>query len=306
VADVTIGEIICLNCASIIVDKIPEDISGYGQFGALGEYAVRKSGTSSLINADMGLSSIMDQSGKDAFGRSLSGISRESFRRLSNWDKRSKAKANRGFQMPLTILQGITTKLGLPDSVEEEAAYLFRKCIAMGVRRKIGARRLIPSLIYITCRKLQIPRTLKDVADASDIGNKSLRQTYRRLVVELDINPETTKAENLIPQIASSLGLSEKIIRFAIQIALEYKATEVSAGKHPAGIAGASLYLSCLRFGIEIPQSTISKISGMSDVTIRSDTKSIKSTIPYLKNYQRITNRKINPLHSDKKHVKNS
>jgi transcription initiation factor TFIIB len=243
--------------------------------------------------ADLGLSSVMDQSGRDAHGATLSSNSKESFRRLAIWDKKSRSKQSKGMHIPLTVLQNISSNLGLPNTVEEDIAYQFRKCVSLGIHKKIGRKKLVPVIVYITCRKLNIPRTLQDVADASNVSKRILRRNYSKTILELGLNPELVRPSTLIPRIATSIGLKEKVSRFAVQIASQYENTRYSLGKNPCGIAGACVYLSCIKFGIEIPQVEICNIAGTSSVTIRNVSKSIRLALPHLIIVQRVTNKKL-------------
>jgi transcription initiation factor TFIIB len=40
---------------------------------------------------------------------------------------------------------------------------------------------------YIACREMEIPRTLRDIAAASNIKRKHLAKAYRLLLIELDL-----------------------------------------------------------------------------------------------------------------------
>jgi len=76
VTDTSSGEIFCPHCGVVIMDKIL-DTSNYGNSGFISDKESHE--FTSYTNADLGLSSIIDQSGKDAYGNSLSSSSRESF-----------------------------------------------------------------------------------------------------------------------------------------------------------------------------------------------------------------------------------
>jgi predicted secreted protein with PEFG-CTERM motif len=245
ITDLSSGEVLCPHCGAVIIEKFSES-ADFGKNGYVLDFAVGNKEFGNYSVADMGLSSIMDPSGRDAHGVSLSSNSKESFRRLAIWDKKSRPKKIRGMHIPLTVLQNISGKLGLPITIEEDIAYQFRKCVSLGLHRKIGRRKLIPVIAYMTCRRLSIPRTLQDVADASNISKRVLCRNYSRIILELGVFPETIKPRSLIPRIATTMALAEKVSRFAIQIASEYEITRYSLGKNPSGVAGASASADCV------------------------------------------------------------
>jgi len=53
----------------------------------------------------------------------------------------------------------------------------------------------------------------------------------------------------------------------------------ITAGKHPVAQAAASLYLACIINGEKVSQKMFSRISGVSDVTIRNRISLIKKTL---------------------------
>lgn len=112
--------------------------------------------------------------------------------------------------------------------------------------------------------------------------------------MELGVNPETIRSAHLIPRIATSLNLQEKVSRLAVEVASKYENTRFSFGKNPSGIAASSLYLSCMKFGMDISQTDISNVSGISAVTIRNVSKAIRRSLPRLGLVQRITNKRSN------------
>ena len=76
---------------------------------------------------------------------------------------------------------------------------------------------MLCTLVYITCRLTDTPRTLQDVAEAGIIKKKNLQSTYRFLK-ELNINPETYIPIEFVTRISKSVSTSKKTERMAIKI----------------------------------------------------------------------------------------
>ena len=58
----------------------------------------------------------------------------------------------------------LKSTLGLPDSVIEKVAYLYRKIQERGMVRGRTIKGVLAVASYIACREMEIPRTLKEIA----------------------------------------------------------------------------------------------------------------------------------------------
>ena len=167
----------------------------------------------------------------------------------------------------------------LPESVVEYTAYLFRKIAAKKILTGRSTSGILCATIYIACRSTNTPRTLQDVADAGNIKKKDLQRTYRFLVKELQINPESYDPIEFVTRISTAVNISEKTERLAFKILSISAKKNISASKNPIGMAAAAVNLAVTINHEKISQAKISKASGISSVTIRDRTKEIKERI---------------------------
>ena len=128
VTDTNTGETMCSACGEVIIENVME--LGPDSSTRSGEDYMTKSRTgrkSTLAFNDMGLSTVIQQSDKDATGKNLSGEMKRTFYRLRMWDKNSKAlPGHRNMQKAFTLLEGLKSKLSLSDAVVEQTAYIYR------------------------------------------------------------------------------------------------------------------------------------------------------------------------------------
>ena len=124
VSDSNTGEIVCSLCGEVITENVAE--LGLEYTAQSGEDYLSKSRTgrkSTLAFNDMGLSTVIQQSDKDATGKNLSGEMKRTFYRLRMWDKNSKAlPGHRNMQKAFTLLEGLKAKLSLTNAAVEQAA----------------------------------------------------------------------------------------------------------------------------------------------------------------------------------------
>ena len=277
ITDAYTGEIACGSCGIVSSDQIvdqgsesvgsnPNDYMNNSRVGA----------KRSLKMIDMGLSTIIEAKDRDVTGKPLSLENRRMFYRLRMWDRNSRSAASsKSFQKAFILLDAISSKLALPESVVEETAYLFRKIAARKILAGRSTSAMLCATIYITCRITDTPRTLQDVVEAGNIKKKVLQRTYRFLAKELDLSPEAYSPSEFVTRIAKGLTLSEKTQRLAFKILDLCAKKQVSTSKNPMAMAAAAVYLASTITVEGVSQLKISKISGISAVTIRERRKEI-------------------------------
>jgi transcription initiation factor TFIIB len=135
---------------------------------------------------------------------------------------------------------------------------------------------MIAASLYAACRDIEIPRTLNDIAEASNIKRKEISRCYRLLHKELELKMPVVDPIQCVARISSKLDITEKTKRFAIKILKETQKRKESAGKDPMGLAAAALYSSCVKNGMSVTQLDISRASGVTEVTIRNRYKALK------------------------------
>ena len=282
VTDLITEEIVCSNCGVVLSEKImdfgPENVAQvHGEY----QKSARTGQKISLKMADMGLSTIIQAQNRDSSGRVLSGPNKQSFHRLRMWDRNSRAALTKqSYIKAFTFLDGIRSKLGLPEHVVEKSAYLFRKAEQKKLLSGRSNQVVICAIVYIACRVTNTPRTLTDISEAAAIKKKVLQRVYRLLYNHLEINSISYSPNEFIERISNEVGVSEKIKREARKILELSQKNGVSSGKNPMSIAAAAIYLAIKDDnGKKIPQAKIAEASGISTVTIRNRAKELKHVL---------------------------
>jgi transcription initiation factor TFIIB len=282
ITDLESGEIICSNCGLVVSDKVQETRPEWRAFNTEESNNRTRTGIpTSLARHDMGLSTIIGKSDKDASGRGLDAAMRATMERLRTWDFRTQAHTptDRNLRHAFSQLDILKDKLGLPDVATEKTAYIYRKAQERGMVRGRTISGVLSAAAYIACRETGISRTLSDIATISNIKRKELARTYRLLVFELDLKIPMVDPLKCIAKVANKANLSEKTKRRAINIMHKITKSGVTAGKDPMGLAASVLYLSCLNTGEPISQMNIADASGVTEVTIRNRFKDLKSQL---------------------------
>ena len=275
------GEIVCSHCGAVVREKSVD--VGSESSGMMGEDYLSHARTGqkmSLKMADMGLSTIIESKDRDSTGRSLSAENKRMFYRLRMWDRNSRfANTKQSYVKAFTLLDGIRAKLGLSNAVVEETAYLFRK---ITLKKNLAGRStagMLCATTYIACRLTNTPRTIQDVANAGNVKRKQLQSICRFILKELELYPESYNPIEFVARISNATNATEKTKRDATKILQLGQKRGMNTSKNPMGMAAAAVYLSSLKNKEKISQTMISKISGISSVTIRDRAKEIKKRL---------------------------
>ncbi len=229
---------------------------------------------------DKGLTTVIGPYDKDVTGNSLSGYMKNTFHRLRIWDNRSKSRStNRSLRSAFILLDSMKAKLGIPDLVIEQAAYIYRKAMISRIIMGRSAASMICASLYAACRESDTPRTLNDIANVGNITKKNLSRSYRKLLDTLDLKLRSFDSSEFITRLATEVGTSEKTRRNALNILSRAVEKEVSAGKNPMGLAAAALYMSCVINKERINQQTIAHAAGITAVTIRNRSTSLRKEL---------------------------
>jgi transcription initiation factor TFIIB len=266
----------------VISDKMP-DIT-QPDWRAIGAEEIndkRRTGMpTSLARFDMGLSTTIGRTDRDANGNRLDAAMHSRMQRLRTWDIRSYTHAaDKNRKQAFTQLSTLKDKLNLSDAVIEKAAYIYRKAQERQLMCGRTISGVLAAAIYIACRELGTPRTLSDIAIVNNIKRKELARNYRLLYRELDLRIPIVDPMKCIVKVANKASVREKTKRQALSIMEEVAKKEILAGKDPMGLAAAILYISCVQTGENITQTVIAHASGKTEVTLRNRYTELKGKL---------------------------
>jgi transcription initiation factor TFIIB len=286
ITDAESGEIICTNCGMVMSnDKSLQQTPEWRAFDANQTRDRSRMGMPmTLTRHDQGLSTVIGSPNKDAGGKGLDSSTRSMMQRLRMWDYRIQVSTptDRNLTNAFQKLDRLKAKLGLPDNVIEKAAYIYRKVQQQGMVRGRTIAATLAATVYLASREAGIPRTLAEIASLSNTSHKQLSRIYRRIVLNLDLKVPMVDPVKCISKIANKLELSEKTKRHAIGYMYNVKTSGIAAGKDPMGLAGAVLYLSCLRCDEHRTQLDVAVSSGVTEVTLRNRCKELNTKLPQL------------------------
>lgn len=235
----------------------------------------------SLARHDMGLSTVIGRTDRDAGGHAIDSSMRFRMERLKKWDNRSQrhSPSERNLQHAFSMLAKIKERMGLPDSVVEKAAYIYRKAQEKKLIRGRTIGSVLAASIYIASRQMGVLRTLDDVSASSDIKPKDVGRSYRMLVSNMELKVPMLDPTKYLVKVANNTSLTERTKRKAVAIILEAQRKGISVGKDPMGIAASVLYLAAQVTGEHTTQADVAKAAGVTEITVRNRSRELKARL---------------------------
>lgn len=273
------GEIACTNCGYVVTQRSEERGKEWRNFSDDGRDRARSGTPTTLRKYDMGLSTTIGSGDIDSSGNRITPSMKITMQRLRTWDSRSKLSttSHRNLSHAFNELNRLNDKLALNDMVVEKTAYIYRKAVEKGLARGRSITSLLVASVYAACRDTETPRTLKDIASASNVKRKTIAHSYRLLIRELDLKMPVLDPIKCISRIASKANISEKSKRKALEMIRMAVEAKISSGKGSMGLAATALYAACVINGEDMTQHRIADASGVTSVTIMNRYKGLKA-----------------------------
>ncbi len=266
------GEIVCNECGLIVEEKMVDSGQDAGGQFDKSDKKGRGGAPISLQKFDKGLTTNVGEI-SDIY--KLEAGQTRKFLRLKKWQERVSTSIERNLRLAMAELRRVSSFLSLPSVVRDEASRVYNYVLQRGLVRGRSMESVIAACIYAACRSYNIPRTLDEIAGASDVERKEIGRTYRFIVRKLKIKVTPSSPKDYISRFSSILHLSPKSQNEALKILKKADISELISGRGPAGIAAAALYVAALLNDEKKTQREVADVAGITEVTIRNRYKEL-------------------------------
>ncbi|MBS3091401.1 hypothetical protein J4217_03065 [Candidatus Pacearchaeota archaeon] len=266
------GEVICNECGLIVEEKMVDSGQDAGGQFDKSDKRGRSGAPMSMQKFDKGLTTNVGEI-SDIY--KLEAGQTRKFLRLKKWQERVSTSIERNLRLAMAELRRVASFLNLPSVVRDEASRVYNYVLQRGLVRGRSMESVIAACIYAACRSYNIPRTLDEIANASDVERKEIGRTYRFIVRKLKIKVTPSSPKDYISRFSSILHLSPKTQNEALKILKKADISELTSGRGPAGIAAAALYVAALMNDEKKTQREVADVAGITEVTIRNRYKEL-------------------------------
>ncbi len=272
------GELICEDCGLVIDNQYIDEGPEWRAFDMAQEESRARTGApmTEMVH-DKGLSTGIDSSNRDSYGRAIPSKKKAQIYRLRKWQRRIRVSdaTERNLAYALTEMDRMASTMGLPKNIRETAAVVYRKAVKKNLIRGRSINSVVAASLYAACRKAGVPRTLDEIADATSSDRKEIGRTYRFLSRELILKLKPTKPQEYLSRFCSELELSGKVKKIARNIIDQAEERELISGKGPTGLAAAAIYIASINGGERRTQREVADVAAVTEVTVRNRYKEL-------------------------------
>ncbi|GAB6879694.1 transcription initiation factor IIB [Halorubrum gandharaense] len=221
---------------------------------------------------DKGLTTNIDWQDKDARGNQLSAERRSQMERLRTWQERIRSQdaGERNLKLALSEIDRMASASGVPDSVREVAAVIYRRALDEDLIRGRSIEGVSTAALHAACRQEGIPRSLDEITRVSRVERREIGRAYRYISGELGLELQPVDPQQYLPRFASDLEIEPRTQRKAEEILDETTSEGLHAGKSPTGFAGAAVYLAGMLCNDKRTQEDVAEVADVTVVTIRN------------------------------------
>jgi len=280
--DYSRAELVCNDCGFVIDEDLIDHGPEWRAFDSeQREKRARTGAPMTYTIHDKGLSTMIGWTNRDAYGKSVPTRNRAQLFRLRKWQRRIRISnaTERNLAFALSNLDRMSSGMGLPRTVRETAAMIYRKAALNNLIRGRSMEGVSAAALYAACRQCHVPRTLDEVGHMANMSRKDIGRNYRYIVRELGLRLMPTSPQDYIPRFCSELKLSSDVQAKTLEILKEAANKELTSGRGPTGIAAASLYMASVLCGERRTQREIAETAGVTEVTIRNRYKELSEKL---------------------------
>jgi transcription initiation factor TFIIB len=218
----------------------------------------------------------------------LSPAQRANLRRMQVLQKRSRVMdwADRSLREILMELDKLCEDLSLPRSFKAEVSLHYRRARARRLTVGRDGRLVLASLIFMTCRLRNIPRTgdeiSKAVAERFGMERRTILKNMRRftklLTRGLKLKLPSASADSYIDRFASRLGLSREAIARAHELVKVLPKGYVQ-GKPPLFLSAIVMYAAVEEMGGGVTLKEVSSLMGVSISSLSKNVSRVKELL---------------------------
>ena len=276
--DYSRAELVCGSCGLVLDEDIIDHGPEWRAFDSeQREKRARTGAPMTYTIHDKGLSTVIGWKNRDSYGKAIPTRNRAQLYRLRKWQRRTRISnaTERNIVIALSELDRMASSLGLPRTVRETAAMIYRKAALKKLVRGRSIEGVATAALYAACRQCHVPRTLDEISNIAHISRKEIGRNYRYVSRELRLKLLPTSPEDYISRFCSELKLSGDVRAKTVEILREAAHRELTSGRGPTGMAAASLYIASVLCGERRTQREVAEIAGVTEVTIRNRYKEL-------------------------------
>jgi len=261
------GEIVCSNCGFVISYRVLDSRPEWRSYSFTKDDKERVGAPLTFLIHDLGLSTTAVENNMH-----VDGISRILKKNIVESGDRSLIKT-------LSNIHALSSKIRLPENVEENAALIVRRLWKNGLKLGRNYKSIAAASLYISSRMFSIHRSMKEFIELSGVSNKSFWKGYKKIIQNLKVRGDFGEFSIIISKIINQLNLKGEVEHLANKIINLAREEGLLSGRKPDSIATASVYMAAKILKQRVNQRKLAEIASISITTLRSRYKELSRMI---------------------------
>lgn len=251
----------CKQCGSI-TDRFIDTTAEWRYYGSEDSKSSDPTRCGLPVNSLMpesGLGSIISNNGKESYDMKL-------IRKYHMWNSMSYKERSL-----YSIFDNITVNAinnGIATTIIEEAKMFYKKVSESKISRGENRSGLIASSIYMSCKSNKVPRSTKEIAKIFNLKTKAMTKGCKKFQDVMNVNMESTCADDFIERFCSKLGLDNEIREMCRYIVARADELCIVSENTPPSISAGSIYLCNVICGLGISKKDMATACELSQVTL--------------------------------------
>lgn len=172
---------------------------------------------------------------------------------------------------------------GITQSIIDDAKILFKRIHEQHMSRGDNRTGLLASSIYIACKKHQVPRSAKEIADMFGVTTATITKNCKKFQEILQIKLACSTPSDYVSRFCSQLSIEIKVKELCVRVVSKMQELGLMMDNSPTSAVSGAIYLVCENEGIakDITKKDVARVCGVSEVTVN---KCYKKLLPFAEN----------------------
>ncbi len=211
--------------------------------------------------------------------RKLSGRNKALFQRIKKRQSWTATSFEQNLKTAFNQLKIMSGALNLPQSVEREAAVLYKRCVERGLTKRSAIEHLVVASLFLASKLQGFPRAMKEFANAGKVDMTILGKNYKLIMRELGVKISPTNPLDYVTKFATALKLSPRVQTKAVKYIEQMEKMGLTSGLSPLSVAASTLYISAQLEKEKRTQREFAEISGVTETTLRNRCKDLSKNL---------------------------
>ncbi len=278
------GEVICKTCSFVVDDTLID----FGKDWSDDEDSGASNSRAGAPFDPRIANNLLTEVGSNSDIAKLSKNNKALINRIRKKNRWTSSSLEANLNYAFSTLKTVSSHLQVTETIEKEAAGIYRAAAERGLTKARASDSLVAASLLIACKLFSVPKSMKEISEASKIDLKTLGKAYKLLLRSLKLKTAAASPNDFLAKFASALKISNTTQVEAGKLLKQYEKLGFTSGKNPTSLTATALYISALKNKEKVTQKRISEIANITETTLRNRCADMLSALKMKVNRKRM------------------